>query len=140
VLGPVGERGCVGLEIGADLQGISQDHRAALGNQLLPGIGRAAYGTTLVAILSLRAGVGVDLLVRQGASERLMNRETLRSSHGDAIGAGAIAGDRPTKGGVDRPRLKDALGVIYLAAREGVGRHRATTRDAGAHFLRYFGA
>jgi hypothetical protein len=118
VLGPVGERGCVGLEIGADLQGISQDHRATLGNQLLPGIGRAAYGT----------------------DERLMNRETLRSSHGDAIGAGAIAGDRPTKGGVDPPRLKDALGVIYLAAREGVRRHRATTRDAGAHFLRYFGA
>lgn len=106
----------MGLEIGADLQGISQDHRATLGNQLLPGIGRAAYGTTLVAMLSLRAGVGVDLLVRQGASERLMTREALRSRQSDAFGAGGIAGDRPTKCGVDRPVLKHALGVIYLSA------------------------
>lgn len=106
----------MGLEIGADLQGISQDHRVTLGNQLLPGIGRAADGTTLVAILSLRAGVGVDLLVRQGASERLMTREALRSRQSDAFGAGAIASDRPTKCGVDHPGLKDALGVIYLSA------------------------
>ena len=116
MLGPVGERGCVGLEIRADLQGISQDHRATLGNQLLPGIGRAAYGTTLVTILTLRAGVGVDLLLRQGASERLMTREALRSRQGDAFGAGGIAGGRPTKWGVDRPGLKHALGVIYLSA------------------------
>ena len=36
--------------------------------------------------------------------------------------------------------LRDGLGVIYLAAREGVGPHRATTRDDGARFFRYIGA
>jgi glutathione S-transferase len=45
-----------------------------------------------------------------------MTREALRSRQGDAFGAGGIAGDRPTKCGVDRPGLKHALGVIYLSA------------------------
>jgi hypothetical protein len=54
----------------------------------------------------------VDLLVRQGSGERLTTREAIRSIHGDVIGAGAIASDRPTKFGVDRPGLKHILGVI----------------------------
>jgi hypothetical protein len=45
-----------------------------------------------------------------------MTLEALRSRQGDAFGAGGIAGDRPTKCGVDRPGLKHALGVIYLSA------------------------
>ena len=58
--------------------------------QFLSGIGRAAYGTALITIQTLRLGVGVDL----------------------AFGAEAISSDRPTKGGVDRPGLKDDLVVI----------------------------
>jgi len=82
----------------------------------------------------------VDLLERQVTGERLMTREALRSRQSDAFVAGAIASDHPTKGGVDRPGLKDGPRVIYLSAREGVGPRQATTRDAGAHFLRYLGA
>ena len=81
-----------------------------------------------MTIQTLRLGVGVDLLVRQGTGERLTTREAPSSSQGDAIAAGAIASDRPIKGGVDRPGLKDTLGVIYLSACEGVGPRRATTR------------
>ena len=93
-----------------------------------------------MTIQTLRLGVGVDLLVRQGTGERLTTREAPSSSQGDAIAAGAIASDRPIKVGVDRPGLKDTLGVIYLSACEGVGPRRATTRDAGARFLRYPGS
>ena len=93
-----------------------------------------------MTIQTLRLGVGVDLLVRQGTGERLTTREAPSSSQGDAIAAGAIASDRPIKGGVDRPGLRATLGVIYLSACEGVGPRRATTRDAGARFLRYPGS
>ena len=65
--------------------------------QFLSGIGRAAYGTALITIQTLRLGVGVDLLVRQGTGERHTAREALRSRQSDAFGAGAIASDRPTK-------------------------------------------
>ena len=41
-----------------------------------------------------------------------MTREALRSRQSDAFGAEAISSDRPTKGGVDRPGLKDDLVVI----------------------------
>ena len=51
-----------------------------------------------------------------GCKRTLMTREALRSRQSDAFGAGGIAGDRPTKCGVDRPGLKHALGVIYLSA------------------------
>ena len=65
--------------------------------QFLSGIGRTVYGTALITIQTLRLGVGMDLLVRQGTGERHTTRYALRSSHGDAIGAEAIASDRPTK-------------------------------------------
>jgi hypothetical protein len=66
----VAQIGGMALDLAADLQPITQQHRPQLGDQLLTGIARLPVGT---AQITLQAGLmagGVDLLMGPGGAER----------------------------------------------------------------------
>ena len=111
----MGKIGGVVLEVGTDLQGVSQEQRAKLDNQLLLGIGRAAYGKVLVTIQTLRVGDDVDLFVRLVTGERPPLERPSGALMAMRSAPGQLQAIAPTNCGVNRPGLKDALGVTVTA-------------------------
>ena len=62
--------GGMALDLTADLQPITQQHRPQLGDQLLLGIARLPEGTAQIALQAGFVAGGVDLLMGSGGAER----------------------------------------------------------------------
>ncbi len=69
-LDPVTEIGGMALDLAADLQPITQQHRPQLCDQLLTGIARLPEGTAQIPLEPGFMAGGVDLLMGPGGAER----------------------------------------------------------------------